>query len=61
MLAEVKSTQKVRRSRIESELTKRASTKNSVGLSLHKGMSDLEIHNAMLTKLRSVRKELGLV
>lgn len=61
MLATVKSTPRVRRSRVEAELTKRANTKNSTGLTLSKGMSDSEIHNAMLAKLCSVREELGLI
>ena len=52
---------KVRRSQVNSELSKRANTKNRTGLSLNKEMSDTEISNAMLAKLSSVRKELGLV
>jgi hypothetical protein len=51
---------KVRRSRVEAELTRRADTKDCVGFTLNKDMSDSEIHNTLLNKLCSVRKELGL-
>ena len=45
---------------IDIELTGRVNTKNSIGFSLNKDMSDGEISKSMLAKLDSVRKELGL-
>lgn len=62
MLAKVdtKSARKVRHSQVKSELTNRANTKERTSFSLTKDMTDVEINNAMLSKLFSVRKELGL-
>jgi len=60
MLAKTRIPTKIRKSQVDVELSKRAKTKGNVGLSLNKEMSDSEIHNAMLSKLFSVRKELGL-
>ncbi|EKF9492246.1 hypothetical protein ACOCGH_001746 [Vibrio cholerae] len=45
---------------VKQELNKRASSRENVGFSLNKGMTDTEIESVMLAKLFSVRKELGL-
>lgn len=44
---------------IKKELNKRASSREQVGFSLTKDMSNSQIESAMLSKLFAVRKELG--
>ncbi|ELP5902617.1 TPA: hypothetical protein ACPVZG_000463 [Vibrio parahaemolyticus] len=45
---------------VKENLNSRHNTKHNIGFSLSKEMSDQEIESAMLDKLSSVRKELGL-
>lgn len=45
---------------VKENLNLRHNTKHNIGFSLSKEMSDQEIESAMLDKLSSVRKELGL-
>lgn len=45
---------------VKQELNKRASSRECVGFSLSKDMTDNEIESVMLAKLFAVRKELGL-
>jgi hypothetical protein len=62
MLAtETRRTKKVRRSQVHTELSARAQSKDNIAFSLTKEMSEKEIHDTLLSKLFSVRKELGLI
>ncbi|EMG1954525.1 hypothetical protein R7070_16590 [Vibrio sp. 1557] len=45
---------------VKQELNKRAISRECVGFSLSKDMTDNEIESVMLAKLYAVRKELGL-
>ena len=56
---QTKSTKKVRRSQVYTELSTRAITRDVIAFSLTKEMSEEEIHDTLLSKLFSVRKELG--
>jgi hypothetical protein len=45
---------------VKKELNKRANSRENIGFSLNKDMTDNEIESVMLAKLFAVRKELGL-
>ncbi|EKO3863697.1 hypothetical protein [Vibrio harveyi] len=45
---------------VRNKLNARASSRDNIGFSLTKDMSDSEIDKVMLSKLFQVRKELGL-
>lgn len=45
---------------VKQELNKRVKSRENIGFSLNKDMTDTEIESVMFAKLFAVRKELGL-